>query len=75
MNRDPKKSSLLTFFHWNLNGIAAHDFAKISLIQSHALFYDIDITFLSGTFLDSSIEANNPKPNIPGYNLLRSDQT
>ena len=73
MNPGPKKSSSLTFFHWNLNGIAAHDFAKISLIQSHALFYNIDIIFLSETFLDSSIETNNPKLNIPGYTLLRSD--
>ena len=39
LNPGPKKSSSLTFFHWNLNGIAAHDFAKISLIQSHALPY------------------------------------
>ena len=75
LNPGPKKSSLLTFFHWNLNGIPAHDFAKVCLIQSHALFYNIDIIFLSETFLDLSIEANNPKPNIPGYNLLRSDQT
>ena len=73
MNPGPTKSSSLTFFHWNLNGIAAHDFAKISLIQSHALSYNIDIIFLSETFLDSSIKTNNPKLNIPGYNLLRSD--
>ena len=45
----------------------------MSLIQSHALFYNIDIIFLSETFLDSSIETNKPKLNIPGYNLLRSD--
>ena len=73
LNPGPNKSSSLTFFHWNLNGIAAHDFSKISLIQSHALSYNIDIIFLSETFLDSSIETNNPKLNIPGYNLLRSD--
>ena len=73
LNPGPKKSSSLTFFHWNLNGIAAHDFAKISLIQSHALSYNIDIIFLSETFPDSSIETNNPKLNIPGYSLLRSD--
>ena len=69
----PKKSSSLTFFHWNLNGIAAHNFAKMSLIQCHALSCNIDIIFLFETFLDSSIETNNPKLNIPGYNLLRSD--
>ena len=62
LNPGPKKSSSLTFLHWNLNGITAHYFAKISLIQSHALSYNIDIIFLSKTFL-----------NIPGYNLLRSD--
>ena len=73
LNPVPKKSSSLTFFHWNLNGIAAHDFSKISLIQSHVLFYNIDIIFLAETFLDSSIETNNPKLNIPGYNLLRSN--
>ena len=56
LNPGPKKPSSLSFFHWNLNGIAAHDFEKISLIQSHALFYNTDIIFLSKTFLDSSIE-------------------
>ena len=65
LNPGPKKSSSLTFFHWNLNGIAAHDFAKISLIQSHALFYNIDILFLSETFLDSSIETNYPWSDHP----------
>ena len=73
LNPGPNKSSSLTFFHWNLNGIAAHDFAKISLIQSHALPYNIDIIFLSETFLDSSTETNNPKVSILGYNLLQSD--
>ena len=73
LNLGPKKSSSPTFFHWNLNGIVAHGFAKISLIQSHALLYNIDIIFLSETFLDSSIGTNNPKLSILGYNFLRSD--
>ena len=74
LNPGPKKSSSLSFFHWNLNGIAAYDFAKISLIQSHPLLHNIDIIFLSETFLDSSIETNKPKLNISGYILLRSDR-
>ena len=73
LNPGPKKSSSPTFFHWNLNGITAHDFAKISLIQSHALSYNTDIIFLSETFLDSSIETNNLQLNITGYNLLQYD--
>ena len=43
LNPGPKISSSLTFFHWNLNGIAAHDFAKISLIQPYTLSYNTDI--------------------------------
>ena len=51
----------------------AHDFAKISLIQSCALSYNTDIIFLSETFLDSTIEASDPNFSISGYNSLRSD--
>ena len=51
MNPGPTKSSSLTCFHWNLNEIAAHDFAIIFLIQSYALSYNTDIIFLSETFL------------------------
>ena len=29
----PKKSSLLTFFHWNLNEIAVYDHCPIILIE------------------------------------------
>ena len=73
MNPGPKKSASLTLFQWDLNGIAAHDFAKISLIQSYALSCNTDIIFFSETFLDSSIEASDPNINISGYNSLRSD--
>ena len=41
LNPSPKKSSSLFFFHWNLNGIAAHD-----LIQSYALSYNTNMTFI-----------------------------
>ena len=73
MNPCQKKSSSLTFFHWNLNGIAAHDFAKIDLIQCYALSNDNDIIFLSETFLDSSTEASDLNINFSGYIRLRSD--
>ena len=65
--------SSLTFFHWNLNGIAAHEIEKISLMQSYALSYNTNIKFLSKTFLDSSIEASYPNINISGYNSLHFD--
>ena len=73
MNPGPSKSSSLIFFHRNLNGIVAYDFAKISLIQSYALSYNNDIIFLSEPFFDSSIEASDPNINISEYNSVRSD--
>ena len=33
-NLGPKKSSVIKFCHWNLNGLAAHDFLKVSLIEA-----------------------------------------
>ena len=42
------------------------------MIQSDALSYNSDIIFLSETFLDSSIEGNDPNI-IPEYNSMRSD--
>jgi len=42
LNPEPKKSSSLSFFHWNVNGIAAHDFSKLAL-QSHAISHNIFI--------------------------------
>ena len=49
INPGPNKSSL-TFCHWNLNDIAAHDFIKISLLQDIA-GRNFDIIYLSNTFL------------------------
>ena len=34
INPGPKQSSL-TFCHWNLNGIVAHEFIKTSLLQGY----------------------------------------
>ena len=73
LSPDPKEPFSLTFFHRNFNGFAAHDFAKISLIQSYAQSYNTDIIYLSETFLDSSIETSDPNINILGYHSLRSD--
>ena len=37
------KQSSFTFFHWNLNDIAAHDFIKISLLQGYNTNHNFDI--------------------------------
>ena len=33
-NPGPKKSSAIKFCHWNLNGLAAHGFVKVPLIEA-----------------------------------------
>ena len=71
-NLRPKYSSL-TFCHWNLNGVKAHDSIKISLLQAYILQHNYDIICLSETFLNSSVESNGDRISIDGYNLIRSD--
>ena len=71
-NPGPKYSSL-TFCHWNLNGLTAHDSIKISLLQTYITQHNYDIICLSKTFLNSSIETNDDRISIDGYNLIRAD--
>ena len=68
-----KEKSLITFCHWNLNGLMAHNFIKVSLLQTLAVTNDYDIICLTETFLDSSVENDDDRIFIPGYNLLRDD--
>ena len=72
VNPGPKYSSL-TFCHWNLNGLTAHDNIKISLLQAYVTQYNCDIICLSETFLNSSIQNDDDRIKIDGYNLIRSD--
>ena len=48
VNPGPKYSSL-TFCHWNLNGLTAHDNIKISLLQAYVTHYNCDIICISET--------------------------
>ena len=75
-NPGPKYSSL-TFCHWNLNGLTAHDSTKISLLQAYITQRNYDImtimTCLTETFLNSSILSDDNRIKIDGYSLIRSD--
>ena len=64
---------LLTISHWNLNGIAANNFAKISLLEAYNAVHDFDIICISETFLDSSYSNDDVRLALNGYNLIRSD--
>ena len=59
--------------HWNLNSIAAHNFAKLVLLKAYNSVHKFDIICLSETYLDSNILPDNSNLEIPGYNLVRSD--
>ena len=51
----------------------AHNFIKISLLQTLVITNDYDVIFLTETFLDSSIDYDDNRIFIPGYNLLHID--
>ena len=71
-NPGPRFSSL-TFCHWNLNGLTAHDFIKILLLQAYITQYNYDIICLSENFLNSSIQSDDNRIKLDGYDLIRSD--
>ena len=71
-NPRPKYSSL-TFCHWNLNGLTAHDSTIISSLQAYITQHNYDIICLTETFLNSSILSGDNRITIDGYNLIRSD--
>ena len=72
-NPGPCNSSTLKFCHWNLNGLAAHEFTKLSLLEGYINVNDIDIICLSETFLDSSIPIDDNRLSIFGYSMMRAD--
>ena len=71
VNPGPKIKRQLSFFHWNLNGLAAHSFIKVSLLQALAVTHNYDIVCLSETFLDSSVSNEDERIRIEGYNFCR----
>ena len=65
--------SSLTFCHWNLNGLTAHDSTKISLLQAYITQHNYAIICLTETFLNFSILSDDNRIKIDGYNLIISD--
>ena len=63
----------LTICHWNLNGIASHNFLKVSLIEVFNSVTNFDIICISETFLDSTFLPNDPRLSLQGYAMIRSD--
>ena len=70
INPGPKKSSRLTFYHWDLNGTEAHDFVKVSLMEAFIQANNIDIICLSEKILDSIISLNDERLYIQGCSMI-----
>ena len=66
-----KKKSDVNFSicHWNLNSIAAHNYAKVFLLKAYIVFYKFYIICISKTYLNISI---TPEDGNLCYNLIRS---
>ena len=73
INVGPKTKNQILLCHWNLNGLAAHNFTKDSLLQDLSVTHDFDIICLSETFIDSSISNDDERINIKGYNIQQED--
>ena len=69
----PKEAKYLSLRHWNLNSIAAHDFAKVSVIKAFNTTKNFDFICLSESYLDSTISPVDNKLFLDGYKLIRAD--
>ena len=47
-----------SIFHWNLNSITAHNYAKLSLLTAYNLVDSFDMICLSETYLNSETPPN-----------------
>ena len=56
--------------HLNLNSIATHNYAKLSLLTAYNLVHSFDIICLSETYLNSETPSNGTRLKLPGYNVL-----
>ena len=72
-NPGPKRSSNIKFCHWNLNGLAAHDFIKVPLVEAFITSNNFDLVCLSETFLYSAIPNNDINIKINEYSSVRAD--
>ena len=73
LNPGPLNSKNLSICHWNVNGLSAHNFIKLSLLEAYVSFNKVDIICISETFLNSEILSDDTRLSIKGYELIRKD--
>ena len=72
-NPGPKKQHQISFCHWNLNGLAAHNLSKVSLLLAISVSRKYATISLYETFLDPSIDSADERITIEEYKLLGTD--
>ena len=73
LNPGPKDTKYLSLCHWNLNSIAAHDFAKVSAIKAFNTTKNFDFICLSESYLDSTISSVDKNLCLDGCKLICVD--
>ena len=68
-----KKHRPLTCCHWNVNSLTAHKMLKKSLVEAYNTSHKSDFIFISETYLDSTVAADDKDLAIEGYNLVCAD--
>ena len=63
----------LSLCHWNLNGIAANNYIKISPLEAYNAVHNFDRIWISETFLDSDHPSDDHRLGLQGYAMIRSD--
>ena len=63
----------LSLCHLNLNGIAANNYIKISLLEAYTAVHNFDIICISETFLDSDHPNDDQMLGLQDYATIRSD--
>ena len=61
--------------HWNLNSIAAHNYAKLFSLAAYHLVHSFDIICLSETYLNSETLSNDTNLEWPGSTSFFSDHS
>ena len=59
------------FCLWNCNSLSAHDFNRVSLIETYNSIRNLKIIALPETALKPSMDNSNIE--IPGFSIIRSD--
>ena len=66
-NKQEQKHDSRNICHWNLNGISAHNFIKLSLLHGYNTDRNFDMLSLSETFFNSSLDKEDDRLKIEAY--------